>query len=136
MADNLPTSVPPVMKAKKPTFVENFKQQVAAGPLPQTLVQLKAKYQPYRRQILLVGAGFVVLLVVVLGLRFGGLLARIFRPGDLEVTQLPTVTPTQAPAVATSFDAVKEQVKDFSGILPDPAPPAVDHDIDLQPPKR
>jgi hypothetical protein len=74
--------------------------------------------------------------VVLFGLAFGNSLARIFRPQSISIPLLPTVTPTVAPAVSTSFDALRDQVRTFTGILPDPAPPAVDDNINLQPPKR
>lgn len=116
--------------------LEQLRTQISAGPLPQTIENFKTRFQTHRRQILVGGSVLIILIMVLFGLRFGGLLDRIFRPGALQVSQLPTVTPTIPPAISTSFDSLRDQIRAFSGVLPDPAPPAVDQNISLQPAKR
>lgn len=126
------TVAAPVNRQLKKSPLEKIRDTIAAGPLPAAASKIEASYRTHRRQIWIGLVLTVLLIAIAIGLGFGERIARLFRPSLLEVPELPRVTPTPLPQVSTSFDQLRLDVRDFSGNLPDPAPPAVDHNISLE----
>lgn len=125
----------PQPKIKKKVW-EKVQEKIVSSPAFVTLVQLRQRYETNKAKFLLIGFMGVAVLVIVFGLLFGSTLGHILRPSPIIIPDLPTITPTVTETVPSSFDPLREQVRQFSGVLPDPAPPAVDHNINLQPPRR
>jgi hypothetical protein len=122
----------PAPVKSEPSPIEKFRQLIAAGPLPATASRIDVSYRTHRKQIWISLVIVILFIAIAIGLGFGERIARFFRPEQLQVPDLPRVTPTPAPLVSTSFDQLRERVGAFSGSLPEPAPPAVDHNISLQ----
>lgn len=127
---------PPPASEKKKNAWEKVQEYMVSSPFLVALGQLRQNYETNKAKFLLIGFVVIAVLVIIFGLLFGSTLGRILRPSPIVIPDLPSITPTVVDAVPSSFDSLRNQVRQFSGVLPDPAPPAVDHNINLQAPRR
>jgi hypothetical protein len=108
-------------------------EQAKKNPQLMELVEeTQGFWSKYGFKIKLALVGIIVLIVVVLGVRLGSNLAGIFRPSSATPPEIPDITPTVESTTQTELQNLKEEIKEFETLLPDPAPPPVDENIYLQ----
>jgi hypothetical protein len=125
----------PVQPAVKKDQLADFKAKIAQGPLPKLEAQVKAAWVKNKWVVVLIVTAIVLLVVMVVGTLTGSILGALSTK-NVQIAPLPSVTPSARPVIPSIFDDLKQEVIDFNTILPDPAPPAVDQGITLDPPRR
>lgn len=108
---------------------------VQAQKNPQLVLLLnnfRQGWQKYGYRIKIGLVIFVVFLIIVLGIRFGSSLARIFAPTPVTPVAIPDVTPIPTTTINSELQKIQTQIKSFNILLPDPAAPAVDPNIYLE----
>lgn len=111
------------------TSWEKFSYQVHQHP---QLAGFFAWWQKYHRHIKLAAAALFLLIMIIFGLQLGLSLADKSSLPDVAPPPIATVTPTVTTTVTTPLNQLRTEVERFQLLLPDPAPPAVDHDITLK----
>ena len=134
--------LPPQVQSRipPPTILDQIKKQYQdfisqAKKNPQLMdwiAQLKNFWVKFGFRIKLIFTGFIVLIIVLLGIRFGSTLASIFRPPPVSPPPLPNITPTPTIKINSELENIRDQLQNFPILLPDPAVPPVDPDIHLQ----
>lgn len=122
-------------KAPKTDPLKTFQEQVSKGPLPGLVKSLEDQWVKNKWLVVLIVTAGVLLVMIIFGVLIGGVLGALSTK-KVSVAPLPTVIPTDRPRIPSIFDDLKQEIVDFNTILPDPAPPAVDQDISLDPPRR
>lgn len=74
-----------------------------------------------------------IFLVLILGIRIGGVLLGFFVPKEISPNPIEVVTPTAAITYQSIFLPLQRSVSDFNPQLPDPLPPVFDEKISLEP---
>ncbi len=134
MSDELGPSTP---VKKSPINLEEIKAKLLSQPQTQVLIEkMRVFWQESGRKVKLVGSALGILILILVAVRLGGNIARLNRPGEVEPVALPTVMPVVDKAKVSVFSDLKQEIQDFSPLLPDPAPPAVDQNISLKLPER
>lgn len=110
--------------------LKDLKGQIASGPLPKLIEQLKKEWSRNKWLVVLALTTVILIIVLIFGLIGGAIIGAItVKPVDLP--DLPAISPTERPSKSSIFDPLRQEVIDFVTILPDPAPPAVDQNINL-----
>lgn len=107
-----------------------LKGQISNGPLPKAIDQLKAEWRRNKWLVVLGLTTLVLIVVLILGL-IGGAIVGALTTKSVDVPDLPSISPTERPRKTSIFDPLRQEIIDFTTILPDPAPPAVDQNINL-----
>jgi hypothetical protein len=131
--ENTNTQTPSAKPKVDPLKV--FQEQVANGPLPALVKQVEAQWVKNKWIVVLLVTAIVLLVMIIVGAAIGGIFGALSTK-KVSITPLPTVIPTDRPKIPSIFDDLKQEIVDFNTILPDPAPPAVDQDISLEPKKN
>lgn len=122
---------------KVPMNLESIKIQLTSQPqVRELLVKIDAFWKVNGFKVKIGGGVVGVLIVIMIAVRIGQNIAALNRPQDAQPVAIPTVQPTVATQKPSVFDGIKLQVTNFTTLLPDPAPPAVDPKISLNPPVR
>lgn len=124
-------------KVKPPLDIEQIKRQLTSQPqIQELLVKMRAFWLVYGLKVK-IGAGILgILLLVIIAIQIGGNIAGLNRPLDRQPAAIPTVATSPEQMKVSVFAQLKEQIKAFSPLLPDPAPPGVDPNITLKAPTR
>lgn len=74
-----------------------------------------------------------IFLVLILGIRMGGVLLGFFVPKEISPTPVEVIIPTAASTYQSVFLPLQRSISDFNPQLPDPLPPVFDEKISLEP---
>lgn len=74
-----------------------------------------------------------ILIVLIFGIRIGGLLLGLFVPKEIFPNPIEIVIPTATSTYQSVFLPLQRSVSDFNPQLPDPLPPVFDEKISLEP---
>lgn len=91
-------------------------------------------WQQHRLKIILIFSLAILAIVLLSAIYLGSNLARQ-QQTEINPPPIAEVTPTPSAVPNSVIMPLFQQYQNFSVILPDPAPPAVDYQIDLNPPK-
>lgn len=117
--------------------MEQIKAQLTSQPqVRELMVKFNEFWKTYGFKVKVGGAVIGVLIVVMIAVSIGQNIASLNRPKQALPTAIPTVEPTKAVTKSSAFDGIKQEITNFTTQLPDPAPPAVDPKISLNPPSR
>lgn len=112
---------------------QEFVEQAKKNPqLMELLEEIQSFWSKYGFKIKLILIGILILTIVVIGIRVGSNVAGLFRPSPATPPEIPNITPTQESITQTELQRLKEEIKEFETLLPDPAPPPVDENIYIQ----
>jgi Na+/H+ antiporter NhaB len=100
------------------------------------LTKIKQFWVEYGQKVKLAAIGVIVLTIILVAVSLGRNLASLNQPQETNPQALPTVAITPESEKVSIFIDLKQQITDFSPLLPDPAPPSVDPNITLQEIKR
>lgn len=136
----MPTN-PSLTPTPKPSLIDNFKEQyqnfvILIKKNPQ-LISFVSKFQiiwiKYGFRIKLISAFLVIVFLILIAIRLGTNFANQSRPDALQPPPIADITPPAEIKTETEIEKLRQEIQDFSTLLPDPAPPAVDPDISLNP---
>lgn len=122
---------------KAPLTIASVKALLTSQPQVRELLEKSSVFwKEYGFKVKIGGAVIGVMIVALIAIRIGQNISAINQPQQAQVSAIPTVQPTVVISKPSVFDGLKTQVTDFTTLLPDPAPPAVDPNISLNPPQR
>lgn len=121
-----------------PTFdLNQIKQKLTSQPQIQVLItNFNQFWLTYGQKVKYASIAIAIFIVILVAVNLGRNLAALNRPQITSPDTIPTVVISPEVQKVSVFTDLKQQITDFSPLLPDPAPPAVDADITLLPPKR
>lgn len=100
------------------------------------LIRFEAFWKVNSFKVKLISAVVGIVVLILIAVQVGQNIAALNRPDDATPAALPTVAPSGQMVKESVFEGLRQQVIDYSPLLPDPAPPAVDANITLKAPER
>lgn len=123
----------PVTKIK--AFLLNLYPELARFPFfAQITTTIVPALTPRVKKVMRWGLPIgTILVVLILGIRIGGLLLGLFQPKVIAPNPFEVVIPTVTNSYQSPFLPLQRSVSDFNPQLPDPLPPVFDEKISLEP---
>jgi len=132
-----PTITPTTQTPNQPDLTDplsDLKSKLA--PLTQSstglLHQFTTFWHQHRLKIIIAFFAIVLLSLLFSAIYIGSNLGRQASRNGINPPPLPEATPTPTKSYQSVIDPLYQQFKDYSILLPDPAPPAVDYQITLE----
>lgn len=120
---------------KTKAFLLNLYPELSRFPIfAQITAMIVPVLTPRVRKIMRWGLPIgTIFLVLILGLRIGGILLGFFVPKEISPNPIEVIIPTAANTYQSVFLPLQRSVSDFNPQLPDPLPPVFDEKISLEP---
>lgn len=119
----------PMEKIKE--FKRHLVRLVNSPPLNYYTPKIISFWAKYGFKIKILMISIFVFLILYLGISLGRSLSKTATVPQYEPPPLPTIVAPSIVPIKSEFFALKETIKSFSTLLPDPAPPTIDEEISL-----